>query len=423
MKKLLIKLEDFLLTFLGLVYYNFRTKYFLDYSESFYSKYKYHKIRKLLIKCNDVKYYNDLFNKLNFDPCTDFNSLADLNKIPILNNKIVRENINSFYNLKFNNYLSFKTSGTSGKPIETRVSKNHWIIEQSIIWRQWFSAGYKLFDHISIIRSYNPSNDQPLYYHDKLKNWTYYSPFHMTEENLYLYHKTMQKNKTKFLRGYPSSIVLFAKFCKKNKLKLDNLKACLTASETLSPENRKFIETYFKVKVFDHYGLAEGVIMIHNLDKSGVYKVCKEYGYLELIPTKIKNEFSIVSTCYNNYAMPLIRYNTNDIAIAKKDKAGGLELVGIKGRRDKNIKSKSGEIPTINFYTIFSKILGIDRWQIVQYEPGKIIINLKVLNGYDYESVCEQIINQNSTDIKFTFNQNNFVLTGEGKFNVFIIKC
>ena len=418
---LLDNIEDSLLTIMGLFFYIFQSKYFLNNTDSFLDKYRYKKLRKLLIKSKEVEYYKNLFKKIDFDPNTDFNSLKDFYKIPLLNKNILKKNINSFYNNN-ENYMTFKTSGTTGIPLTTRVSKVHWILEQSVIWRHWFSSGYKIFDHISILRSYNPKDGQKLFSHDKIKNWTYYSPYHMDDNSLFTYYNDMISRKTKFLRGYASSIVVFTKFCKKYNLSLNHLKGCFTASETLTTEDRKYIEEYFKVKVFDHYGLAEGVIMLHNLDSTGDYAICEEYGFLELFPSINENEYSIIGTCYNNFAMPLLRYDTNDTAIAIRDDNGKLIIKSILGRKDSNLKTFDGEIPTVNFYTILSKISGIEKWQVVQNCINEVIFILQISDQHNFDVICNEIKKQNSTKMKFSFEKDEFILTGEGKFNPFVNK-
>ena len=54
---LLDNIEDSLLTLMGLFFYIFQSKYFLNNTDSFLDKYRYKKLRKLLIKSKEVEYY------------------------------------------------------------------------------------------------------------------------------------------------------------------------------------------------------------------------------------------------------------------------------------------------------------------------------------------------------------------------------
>ena len=81
-----------------------------------------------------------------------------------------------------------------------------------MIFRHWFQAGYKLRDHIAILRSYSPKKDQPIIKYSPFQNWTYYSPHHMDDKSMQYFYLDMKKKKTKVLRGYPSSLFLFANY-------------------------------------------------------------------------------------------------------------------------------------------------------------------------------------------------------------------
>ena len=54
---------------------------------------------------------------------------------------------------------------------------------------------------------------------------------------------------SKFLRGYPSSVVLLSRYAQKFDIKLNHLKSIFVASEFLSDADRKEIEKIFKVKI------------------------------------------------------------------------------------------------------------------------------------------------------------------------------
>lgn len=137
---------------------------------------------------NDTEYYRALFNSINFNPIQDFKTLDDLTKIPVLTKKIARNNHSQLINKKFNNKcLKLRTSGSTGEPFEVNVSYNAWIVEQAVIWRHWKWAGYKFRDKMGIIRSYTPKDDKTLIYKDKIRNFTYFSPFHLTKENMDIY--------------------------------------------------------------------------------------------------------------------------------------------------------------------------------------------------------------------------------------------
>ena len=87
---------------------------------------------------------------------------------------------------------------------------------------------------------------------------------------------------------------------------------------------------------------------LHNYD---------DYGYLEV--ENYENGFyKIIGTNLNNYAMPLIRYDTGDLAkVSNASCECGRSFPLIKkvvGRKDTPLIAPSGQqVPSVNFYTMF----------------------------------------------------------------------
>ena len=423
----MIKIKDSLLTICGILYYKFFYKNFIFKTSKEISDYQFKKLKKLLISSNlNVPYYNKLFKKINFDPLTDFKSLNDLKKIPILEQEVVRKNPGEFINKKSKNFSSLNTSGTSGQPFTALVDDAHWVVEQAVIWRQWKSFGYKFRDKIALLRSYTPEKNDTLIKVDYLRNFIYYSPYHLSDENCADFYKDMVRREIKFLRGYPSSIKIFTSYCKRNQLKINSLKGILLASETLLENDKKYIKDYFNVPVINHYGLAECVVMIGNIFSDKHLYNYDDYGYLELI--KYGNNINIIGTNLNNHAMPLIRYNTNDMALIdsnNEDKKIKLKQIkSITGRQNEYIITNKEKIPLTNIYTIFSKHQNIAKWQIVQRRINKLDV-LLLCAEKDKDIIKEKLINDLSILERKDININviftsEFERFGEGKIPPFI---
>ena len=88
----------------------------------------------------------------------------------------------------------------------------HWVIEQAVIFRHWSWGGYHFRDATAMLRSYSPKEGEPLTKYSKPLNTTYFSPFHLTDENMLMYYNLMKDLKIKILRGYPSSVKIFSLF-------------------------------------------------------------------------------------------------------------------------------------------------------------------------------------------------------------------
>jgi phenylacetate-CoA ligase len=422
--------KDILMTLEGIAYYRF----FL-YKTQFWSKeqieaYQFSKLKKLLmISGQNVPYYRELFSAIKFDVSKDFRTLKDMEKIPLLTKKEARANkdklINPLYRSKS---FPMRTSGSTGEPFEVMVSFNAWVVEQAVIWRHWAWGGYHFRDQMAIVRSYSPKLGEPLIRHDSIRNFTYYSPFHLNDEKISVYLKDMIKRKTKIIRGYPSSVFTLAEFVQRTEAKTPDIKMILTASEVLTDAERLLIENVLKAKISNHYGLAEVCIMMGDCERHEGLHNYDEYGHLELLPTGVEGCRSIVGTHLHNYAMPLIRYETGDLAeLADKPCSCGRGLQTVKniaGRKDASILTPENyKIPTVNFYTMFEKMSKVKKWQIIQRQVDQL--EIIVHSDYAPESFFPELeasLKQripSSMHIKIQINE-PFLKVSEGKLNTFI---
>ena len=371
------------------------------------------------------RYYKELFERIDFDPYTDFKTIDDIKKIPITNKSDVRSNTKSFINPKMARFsFTFFTSGSTGNPMVALIHPLHWIIEQAVIFRHWKWGGYKIGYRTGMIRSFTPKNNQPLIKYSKILNTYYYSPHHLSEGNMMDYYNHMKLHNVNTLRGYPSSIKIFADFLSKNNLNDLKIKLILTASEVLSDTDRLRIEKVFSTKISNHYGLAEQIVMMGDCEKHTHLHNYFEYGYLELLDTDNPKIKKIIGTNLHNRPMPIIRYDTGDLAVVDSTNCScGRNTTVIKniiGRSDQSIKCPRGyDIPSVNFYTMMEYYLEIKQWQIV-YNSNEFGLRINS-NQKIKESVKRKIQDELSDRLKESgfsisiLETSNFIKKGEGK--------
>jgi phenylacetate-CoA ligase len=103
----------------------------------------------------------------------------------------------------------------------------------------------------------------------------------------------------------------------------DSLKACISISEQLTPSMRRFVEQRFQTPVHQNYGLNEIGLVAIRCD-AGRYHVHTEHCHVEIVDHKggacaAGATGRIVVTSLTNFAMPLIRYDTGDLAEATEN--------------------------------------------------------------------------------------------------------
>ncbi len=132
------KFQDIYLTLKGIFLFKAKFEKNPYKKEDKIKQYQFLKLKKLLIESyQNVPYYSKLFDQISFNPSKDFNSLEDLEKIPVLDKKTVRKTPEEFYNKKIPKYLTLFTSGSTGNPLKVIVSFYAWVVEQAVVWMHW----------------------------------------------------------------------------------------------------------------------------------------------------------------------------------------------------------------------------------------------------------------------------------------------
>ena len=360
----------------GIIAYFIRYKFIQFWSQERIVHYQSKRIRRLLRRYANINNLGINFSLNGDDFLDEFKA-----KVPILDKGRVKENPNSFLKRQPSKLdLEFHTSGSTGKPMKAYISWRHWIVEQAVIYRHWKWHGYRFRDTCAMLRSYAPKEGEPLIKYSWSLNTFYYSPFHLDDQHMEEYYHHMLSKNVKYLRGYPSSIKIFAEFCQKKGYTIPGLKFILTASEVLSKEDRSFIENVFGVQIGNHYGLAEQIVMFGNCSESSILHNYNEYGYCELIPTDEQNIYRIIGTNLHNDLMPLLRYDTGDLAYVRpgiKCPCGreGVQVEAIIGRNDVFIKDSDGSaLPTVNFYTMMQYYTTVKEWQFIIKSNDNLIL-------------------------------------------------
>ena len=389
------KLSDYWLTLAGILEYEFHLRKSCFRPKEEVEREQYRKLKKLLLICQtEIPYYQKLFSEIGFDTERDFKVLEDIKKIPITEKSIVKEHPELFMNpRRIKGVLKCHTSGSTGKPLTEYVSKAHWKVEQASVWRHFKWGGYSFRAKMAIVRSYAPKGGN-LIKQDYIRNFRYYSPFDLSEANLKMYIEDMVNQKVKFLRGYPSSIKALAVYVLNHHCEIPQLKGILTASEVLRDTDREIIERAFDCRIFNLYGLAECVVMMGDCEKHEGLHNDDEYGYLELLDTDDAKVKRIIGTNLNNYAMPLLRYDTNDFAeIAEKQcscNRSSIIVHNIRGRKSEVLKFKDRDVPLVNFFTMMEYYTKLKQWQIVQTGDDSVELRLQ---GYLTKEELDKIDN------------------------------
>jgi phenylacetate-CoA ligase len=133
----------------------------------------------------------------------------------------------------------------------------------------------------------------------------------------------LRREKPDYLMTYPETLEFLA-MAAGDEAPAVSLKAVVAISEQLTPSMRTYIERRFGTPVHQVYGLSEIGLAAGRCD-GGRYHVHREHCLVEIVDDEGRacppgDTGRVLITSLTNYAMPLIRYDTGDLAQATAGK-------------------------------------------------------------------------------------------------------
>ena len=282
-------------------------------------------------KKQDIVSYHLKYNSFYKAFAKDINPL-DWNSIPVMTKPDLQQPLKNRLSKGFSekNIHIHKTSGSSGEPFIFVKDK----FCHALTWA-CFMDRYNWYD-IDLntskqARFYGIPLHKKGYYKEHLKdvlsNRFRFSVFDLSDAQLKKNVEKFKQTRFDYINGYTSSIVQFAKFLQKQNIILNTicptLKACIITSEMLFDDDKKLMETQFRIPVINEYGAAElGLIAFEN--KQNEWLINTDDLFVEILDNNnhvlpFGEEGRMVITSLYNKAHPFIRYDLGDIGKLSKN--------------------------------------------------------------------------------------------------------
>jgi phenylacetate-CoA ligase len=237
----------------------------------------------------------------------------------------------------------------------------------------------------------------------ELKDWSFrercmmwldreniFDSFAMSEAKMEKFAKVLVKWKPIYIKGYASSLYLFARFLLENRQYKIRPIAIRSTAETLFDFQRKDIEEAFASKVYNFYGSREvnnlaaeciqqdglhilsGTRIVEVLDANNRPAPCGEIG-------------RIVVTDLVNRAMPFIRYENGDLGIMSDDAPCNCNLPyprlkEVIGRVSDILVGDQGQYVHGEFIThLFYGLPGVLNFQIMQHDLYRLELIIQLV--------------------------------------------
>lgn len=237
----------------------------------------------------------------------------DLSELPVLTKETVRT---QFAALQAENAESYRlstteTSGSTGTPTTFLVDGESNVNQFASVWRVLNWAGYSFGQRYADMTGYLPRNDGLAAY-DWRTNCLHLSSFNFKKEHMPEYVRRLNSFRPSLVKGYPSALYLFCRWLSELGVQY-RPRAVLTCAESLLDHQRELFREVLGCPVYDFYNQNERGALISTCEL-GTYHIHEEYALTELVPLPGTSQRSIVATNFHNFVMPLIRYQTDDLA-------------------------------------------------------------------------------------------------------------
>jgi len=371
----------------------------------------------------NIRFYNSTYK----DEFNNIKKINDIKNLPFLSKEILRKlTLEEIVNRQYdkNKLIRRRTSGSTGIPLNVYADKYGSSIDFAVWRRSNIRRDIRLRDKfVTLItpRDMHPNNGPLITIGEKLGiiNRYYLSIFEDPSTLL----KKLSEIKPNVIKSYPSCLKILSDIYSKNGQSKINPKIILTSGELLENSVRKQITNTFSSEVYDNYASEEWSQIAWECKEHTGYHINMDNIYVELINKNNEvienNEVGeIVCTSLNNYAMPLIRYKMNDIAIRTEDECScGVKLPLFKiieGRSDDYLENGEGKLISPRLLSDiledpFNNYEGISQYQIIQEKVDSLIIKLEINENFVSEDRLEKAkkiiknIFENDIDITFKY--------------------
>ncbi|MCU1807118.1 hypothetical protein NVV31_17160 [Cytobacillus firmus] len=360
--------------------------------------YQNSKLQQMIKHCYEtVPYYGELFDKLGLDYRT-IKSKEDLRVLPSLTKDRVKKDPEKFISkvIPKSKLKIHPTGGTTGSGLAFYTTDE----EEAEQWAVWWKFRKNLGIEFDMwCGNFGGKTVVPIN-HKKPPFWrinipgkqVYFSGYHLNENTVKYYVEEIRRRNLQWLHGYPSNLATLASYMLSSGITLD-IKFVTIGSENLYDFQSDIIYQAFNTVPYQHYGLTEGVANISQNTK-GEFVVDEDFSVVEFIPNVETSSYSIIGTTLTNWAMPLIRYDTGDLATIDEEEPnkiqmGGRRVSGINGRTNEYVVLRdNSKVSSAALSLVFKDLIEISEVQIIQKSKDKIII--KVVKTETYSQYVEK---------------------------------
>jgi len=349
---------------------------------------------------NNSVFYKDLYQKhrvLNLE----IKSMKDIERLPVIDKSVLRNySLQDIATVDVSNPRKFNirsTSGSTGEPFRIAYNKREDFTNQVRHFWSLRQYGYQPLKKVLIVTRYEPD---AVYQYEKDLKWfrtiqkllpffrrqivSVYEPIEKIVEKI-------QKEKPYILWSTPSMLQIISYKMQEKGIKLNTPYVCFTSETVFDKQAQLFYDTLGK-NLVNYYGCMESPTIGFDINMENKFRLFPNSAMFEFIDHRTENNQHLatpVLTNLINFTMPIIRYNTKDIAYVEDHPDFGVKYLGkFIGRLDDIFEFPDGTMFAHHHaHEMFMDFHECEHFKFVQYPDKSITLQLKVKNSVDKNEI------------------------------------
>ncbi|MEZ4856045.1 MAG: CoF synthetase [Gelidibacter sp.] len=334
-----------------------------------------------------------------------YKDIADKNNLeafPVVNKLIIKDNYDAFKSSSYLNKKKYKvsTSGSSGTPFNLYQNKNKQNRNSTdaiyFAKRAGIAIGIKVY-FIRVWTKYNRKSALLSW----IQNVGMQNAANLNKAEIENFiAKLLKSKKSKGIWSYASALDTISKYVQvEHKEPINCNMTCVVAcSERLNLHTKTTLQTYFNAPVISRYSNAENGILAQQKANTDHFDINWASYYFEIFkfdedtPAELGELGRVIITDLFNYCMPIIRYDTGDVASIELDEHNVPVFKKVEGRRQDLIYNTKGElISSFVIGAVMKKYSNFKQFQFIQIDEKAYVIKLNTDTLFKGE---QQLINE-----------------------------
>jgi len=351
---------------------------------------------------DNVPFYHNRFREEGVKP-SEIDTVADLNKLPILRKDETRKNFDLFVSREYDvaRLKMLRTSGSTGKPFHFYITGKEDEFRKAKHLRANISCGQKPRDKwVTITSALHLGETTRLQRLSDIFVPTHVSVFDDVATQI----SKISELKPDVLDGYSSSLLILSREIEKRGAETIRPKFVVGGAEFVGNSSQQSIEKVFDAPFYDQYACEEMERIAWQCPEKNQYHIDADSIIVQFVDENGEEvapgeRGEIICTSLFNYAVPFIRYSVGDVGAPSNEECScgrTLPLMKVvEGRKDSFLLLPGGQVLSPMAFDgamcMFKFHGNIDQFRIKQRKTDLFEFCIKMLaNGRIDEKTVEQ---------------------------------